>query len=179
MRMLTKLSGLSGLALVGLLGAGCTYLSPVELDATPADMEILVGDWRGEYESQALGRSGSIEFKLLPGEAGAHGNVLMIPRGATQPYERSYGSDPADAQPDPFRSRALTIRFARSYEGSISGDLDPYWDPDSNCLARSTFRGSLEVGKMEGTFTTHLDCNGTEATGTWKMTRKPLSTTSD
>ena len=171
MRMLTRLSSLT---LATLLGAGCTYLSPVKLDATPADLEVLVGEWRGEYESQALGRSGSIEFKLLAGEAEAHGNVLMIPKGASQPYGPSYGSDPSDQQPDPFRSRALTIRFVRSYGGSISGDLDPYWDPDSNCLAHSMFRGRLEVGKMEGTFITHLECNGAEATGTWKMTRRPV-----
>ncbi len=176
MRMLTRLSGLT---LAALLGAGCTYLSPVKLDATPADMEILVGQWRGEYESKALGRSGSIEFKLLAGETEAHGDVLMIPKGTSQPYEPTYGPVPNEPQPDPFRARTLTIRFVRAYGGSISGDLDPYWDPDSNCLAHSTFRGRLEVGKIEGTFTTRLECSGAEMTGTWKMTRKPVKATTN
>lgn len=176
MRMFTKLSGL---AVAALFGAGCAYLSPVTLDATPADLELLVGEWHGEYESKALGRSGSIEFKLLAGEAQAHGDVLMIPKGAARAYQPSYGTYPNEPSPDPFRSRALTIRFVRAYGGSISGDLDPYWDPDSNCQAHSTFSGRLEVGKMDGTFTTYLACNGTEATGTWKMTRKPFKRTSN
>jgi hypothetical protein len=162
MRLLTRLSGV---VLVGFLGSGCTYLSPVNLDATPADLELLVGEWHGEYESVALNRGGTIDFKLESTGAQAHGDVLMVPSGSGQPYEPTYyGTEPPEQAPDPFRSRVLTIRFVRAYGGSISGDLDPYWDPDSNCEARSTFRGHLEVGKMEGTFTTRFGCAKQEAT---------------
>ena len=50
-------------------------MPPIALTATPADLEILTGEWAGEYESAALGRRGSIEFKLKAGTNEARGDV--------------------------------------------------------------------------------------------------------
>jgi hypothetical protein len=168
MRDTLALFGLSLLLLTG----GCAPMPDVALDATPADLEMLAGEWEGEYSSAALGRRGSIEFSLKAGTAEAHGDVLMIPQGRRTPYQpRSYGDAPERGgrveSPE-----VLTIRFIRASAGSISGMLDRYWDPDRNCYAHTVFRGHLAVGSVEGTFTTTFDCGAGEATGTWKATRK-------
>ena len=66
---------------VFLMAAGCAPMPTVALQATPGDLEILAGEWAGEYESAALGRRGSIEFRLKAGTDEAHGDVLMVPGG--------------------------------------------------------------------------------------------------
>ena len=168
MRMRTRLAGIGLLVLT----TGCTPMPPVALIATPADLEILAGEWLGEYESAALGRRGRIEFKLKAGTDEARGDVVMVPRGSATPYQsRPYH----DAQPAPATStfELLTIRFIRASNGSIVGRLDRYWDPDRNCFANSAFTGYVGVGVVEGTFRTTFECGAGEATGTWNASRKP------
>ena len=163
-----------GFAGVGLLvlAAGCAPMPIVALTATPADLEILAGDWRGEYESAALGRRGSIEFKLKAGTDEARGDVLMVPRGSRTPYQpRAYH----DAQPAPAAPsfELLTIKFIRASNGSIAGRLDRYWDPDRNCFANTAFNGDVGLGVVEGTFRTTFECGAGEATGTWHVSKQP------
>ena len=124
------------------LMSGCTYMPPVQLEATPADLELLTGEWSGEYDSATLGRHGTIEFKLMAGREQASGDVVMVPQGSAQPYQRATLEHPppgADGLPE---ARILTIRFVRASGGAISGMLDPYWDPDRNCTARTVFSGT-------------------------------------
>jgi hypothetical protein len=159
--------------LAALLLPGCAYLPPVQLEATPADLELLAGQWNGEYESATLGRHGTIEFKLVAGEAQASGDVVMIPQGSDRPYQRSTLDHPprgADGLPE---SQILTIHFVRASGGVISGMLDPYWDPDRNCEARTIFSGSQVEWSIQGTFRTTFDCGAGEATGRWHAMRKP------
>jgi len=143
----------------------------VALTATAADLEILAGDWTGEYESAALGRRGSIEFKLKAGTDEARGDVLMVPRGSRTPYQpRPYH----DAQPPPATPsfELLTIQFIRASNGSLVGRLDRYWDPDRNCFANTAFNGYVGLGVVEGTFKTTFECGAGEATGTWNASKK-------
>jgi hypothetical protein len=156
---------------VAMLAAGCAPMPTVALDATPGDLEILAGEWVGEYESAALGRSGQIEFKLAAGTDDARGDVLMIPRGSPVPYQRRQYQD---TRPDPISSSTelLTIRFIRASTGSITGVLDRYWDPDRNCFANTAFRGNVALGLVQGTFKTTFECGAGEATGTWSATKK-------
>jgi hypothetical protein len=158
-----------------MLGSGCAPMPTVALEATPADLEVLAGNWTGEYTSAALGRRGSIEFNLKAGTDEARGDVVMVPQGNRRPYEREsrgqYREQPYQ-EPGMARSVLLTIRFIRASNGSVTGMLDRYWDPDRNCLAQTMFRGYMGIGTVEGTFTTTFDCGAGEATGTWKVTRK-------
>jgi hypothetical protein len=163
-----------GFAGVGLLvlATGCAPMPIVALTATPADLEILAGEWTGEYESAALGRRGSIEFKLKAGTDEARGDVLMVPRGGGTPYQpRPYH----DEQPPPTTPsfELLTIRFIRASNGSIVGRLDRYWDPDRNCFANTAFNGYVGLAVVEGTFKTTFECGAGEATGTWHASKKP------
>jgi hypothetical protein len=164
------------LALVGLLlfalSAGCAPMPTIALDATPADLEILAGEWSGEYKSAALHRHGSIEFRLNAGTSEAHGDVLMTPRGARTSYQsRPYHHDSpvATGIPSP---ELLTIKFIRASNGYITGLLDRYWDPDRSCFANTTFRGYVGLGIVEGTFDTTFECGVGQATGTWTATKK-------
>jgi hypothetical protein len=164
--------GFAGIGLLVLVTA-CAPMPTVALDATPADLEILAGEWAGEYESAALGRRGNIEFKLKAGTDEARGDVLMAPRGSSTPYQpRPYH----DAQPSPATPsyELLTIRFIRASNGSINGRLDRYWDPDRNCFANTAFNGYVGLGTVEGTFKTTFECGTGEATGTWKANKKPV-----
>ena len=164
MRLITTL-------LVAAAAAACSPLPKVSLDAGPADMEMLAGQWSGEYSSPALGRRGTIEFKLVAAEGQAYGNVVMIPQNANHPYEPTTLAH-RDAADMAASSQMLTIRFVRASSGEITGALDPYWDPDRNCNAQSTFHGYVAKGVIEGTFTTHFDCGSGEASGRWQVTRK-------
>ena len=154
-----------------IFASGCVPMPPVALDATPADLEMLAGEWAGEYESAALGRRGSIEFKLEGGTNEARGDVLMAPSGRRTPYQpRPYDeAQPARSMPS---FEVLTINFIRASDGSITGKLDRYWDPDRNCYADTTFSGRVALGVVEGTFKTAFDCGAGTATGTWTATKK-------
>ena len=144
----------------------------VALQATPADLEILAGEWAGEYESAALGRRGSIEFKLKAGTDEAYGDVLMVPRGRRTPYQLQPYHDAQPSPPGMPSSELLTIRFIRASNGSIAGMLDRYWDPDRECFANTKFNGRVGLGVVEGTFTTTFECGTGEATGTWTASKK-------
>ncbi len=143
----------------------------VALQATPADIKLLAGEWAGEYESAALGRRGSIEFTLTAGTDDAHGDVMMVPAGRRTPYQpRPYQE--GEAAGDTALTKLLTIRFIRASNGSLTGMLDRYWDPDRTCFALTTFSGYTEKGVVEGTFRTTFECGAGEATGTWSARKK-------
>jgi hypothetical protein len=153
------------------LASSCVPMPTVALDATPADLEILAGEWTGKYESAALGRRGSIEFKLTGDTNEARGDVLMIPSGRRTPYQRQ-PYDEGQHQRGMPASEILTINFIRAADGSLTGRLDRYWDPDRNCFADTTFNGRVAVGIVEGTFKTTFDCGAGAATGTWTAKKK-------
>lgn len=165
-RMIKTVSLLGALA----LGSACASApAAVRLEATPADLQALVGEWEGEYNSSATGRSGSIVFKLVAGEDHAHGDVVMIPTGSRRPYEPirpAPGGMPARDLPE-----VLAIRFVRAAEGAVSGSLEPYHDPDCDCEASTTFTGQVRGDVIEGTF--HTISRGVRGTtGSWKVARK-------
>jgi hypothetical protein len=151
--------------------SGCVPMPRVALDAMPADREILAGEWAGEYESAALGRRGSIEFKLQGGTDEARGDVVMVPSGRRTPYQSHAYDDGQHARAMP-SAEVLTINFIRASDGSLTGRLDRYWDPDRNCFADTTFSGRVALGIVEGTFKTTFDCGAGVATGTWSAKKK-------
>jgi hypothetical protein len=174
----SRLLAASGM-FVALLTSACASLPPVRMDATPRDYEMLAGEWRGEYSSAALGRRGTIEFKLVAGENKASGDVIMVPQSSGRPYERQYNGDGSQTYYGGGRSdsRMLTIFFVRAFGGAIEGMLDRYWDPDRNCNAMTVFRGTLAGRTIAGTFSTTWECGVGEATGEWKVTRKASTQT--
>jgi hypothetical protein len=158
------------------LVTGCASLAPpIRLEATPGALEVLTGEWYGDYAVKGpYGRRGTIAFTLAAGEDHAHGDVLMIPEGATRGYMRVFGEDPwVHARAVARHSQVLTIRFVRAADGFLDGQLDPYWDPDRDCVATTTFRGTLGDRVMSGTFSTTFASGEDAVFGEWKVTRVP------
>jgi hypothetical protein len=141
----------------------------VPLVGNPMDVSSLVGEWTGEYDGGASGRSGSIVFVLRSAADTAHGDVLMIPRA-------SGGERPtADARHGQLQLRSnqvLKIAFIRVASGQVSGTLDPYTDPDCNCSVQTTFTGQLMGNTIEGTFVTRGSQLPREQSGRWRVTRR-------
>jgi hypothetical protein len=135
---------------------------------SPADVESLAGEWTGTYTSLDGGREGSIWFKLVSGEDHAHGDVLMTPQGRSQAYARY---KPGEKPGQSGASQFLSIRFVAVSKGEVSGALEPYWDPDCDCQAQTTYRGRQFENVFEGTFVTRL-ANGSTATGQWTAVRQ-------
>lgn len=158
------------IALFAVSSARCTSTpAAVPIEATPAEISTLAGHWEGEYSSPATGRLGSIVFDLTAGEDHAHGDVLMVPVGSTDPYRPSRrpggdGPGPADA------ARLLTIQFVRAENGELSGSLDPYWDPACNCEVTTRFVGHVRGDTVEGTFTSERAAG--RVFGTWSAIRR-------
>ena len=138
----------------------------------PTSMTALVGEWDGGYTSRDTGRSGSIWFKLTPGEDHAHGDVLMTPRDA-EPYRRYDPQSRLDSARVPM-TEFLTIRFVVVRNGELRGELEPYWDPEWRCQAITTFTGNLADDRLRGTFVTELGSGG-HARGEWHATRRRTS----
>ncbi len=142
---------------------------PVPVAGGSSDVSALAGHWEGEYSSEATGRSGSIVFDLKPGDKVAHGDVLMIPKGAKEPPPPS--KLPGTSETLRTMPQVLNISFVNAEGGVLRGTIEPYRDPDCDCQVRTTFVGKLSGDTIEGTFTTTPDGSGTITTGRWAMTR--------
>ncbi|HST08306.1 MAG TPA: hypothetical protein VLJ83_09040 [Gemmatimonadaceae bacterium] len=149
----------------------CARQTPgIEVSSTDFDINPLVGQWRGTYNSNVTGRSGTIAFTLLAGESSASGNVVMIPRADSllTPEERETLNNVST----PTR-QVISIHFVRKQGGSVHGTLDPYRDPDCGCTVTTTFDGAFTAGPaIEGVYATVPSAaGGTVSGGTWKVTR--------
>jgi hypothetical protein len=158
-----------GLLLLG--AAACATAPAIPVNASPADIESLSGEWAGTYSSHDTRRSGSIWFKLIAGDDHAHGDVVMIPVGRLEQYYRYPPDNRWRDVEHPDVSPVLTIRFAHLTGGLLNGQLDPYWDPDCKCQAVTVFRGRLSGDTLKGTFDTRLGF-GRVATGRWVADRR-------
>ena len=151
--------------------ASCASGPPIPLQGSPPAFMTLAGEWDGTYTSRDTGRNGSIWFELIAGEDHAHGDVLMTPRGRTEPYYRYPRTGwPGTGRPADL-TQVLTIQFVRASDGTVGGRLEPYWDPDCQCEAITTFRGRLRGDRLEGTFSTRLGLTG-QAIGRWVAYRR-------
>ena len=168
-----KVASLAYFSLAAIVASimGCTPSRTPSTEVTASDFDVnpLVGEWRGEYNSAQTGRKGTIAFTLRAGESAASGNVVMIPRvdSTLTPAERELVGSTGT------RSSVLKIHFVRKEGGNLNGTLDPYRDPDCNCPATTTFQGSFRDARtIEGTFSTVPSQPGFRVSGgTWKVTR--------
>jgi hypothetical protein len=99
-------------------------------------------------------------FELKSGDKVAHGDVLMVPKGAA--------ANP-NAMP-----QVLNINFVSSSGGVVTGTMDPYQDPGCACEVQTTFVGRVSGDTIEGTFTTTPKGSAAISTGRWKIARKKV-----
>ena len=154
------------------LGVSCgapTPAGPVPLGGARAALDSLTGDWEGTYRASGASRHGILRFNLRPGADTAFGEVEIIFARAL----RLYGDSPEEGLP---RSpgRVIDIALVRFDDGTIRGHLEPYWDPDCECLTLTAFEGRLtEPGRVAGTFTSRPAPNGpVQLSGRWVADRR-------
>ena len=153
-----------------MLLVGCTTMPPpVPVVGDRPDVAALAGTWSGDYWSPATGRNGTITFELAAGADTAFGDVLMLasrhPR-ATANHGDSHGVSYAPAP------RTLSIAFVRAAADSVFGYLDPYPDPDCDCVLVTKFAGRLENGAIRGRYLTRNTQTSEIASGEWHVRRK-------
>ena len=155
--------------LLSAFAIGCaTTPARVPVSGSAADISQLAGEWSGEYHADGGGRTGVISFQLAAGRDTASGDVLMFPRqgrpGMSATETRAPG---ASAVP-----QDLSIRFVRSAAGIVSGALDPYKDPDCDCVVTTTFEGRLKGDTIEGRYVSVRSGEAGMVRGNWKVQRK-------
>ena len=138
-------------ALAAVIASCAGTSSQIPVGGNPADVAALAGQWSGDYESPATGRTGSIVFTLSAGADTAHGDVVMLPRAWNAPHTTS--GQPTDVT-TPVAPQTLTISFVAAENGHVMGRLDPYRDPDCDCMVVTTFDGVMKADAIEGTFRT-------------------------
>jgi hypothetical protein len=143
---------------------------PVIVKGAESDIDLLAGEWAGEYYSRDLGRGGSIEFTLTSGEQTAFGDVVMIPRGSQTPFQPVIQTGELKTAPQPLE--ILKISFVQISGGRVSGKIGPYWDPDNKVTLLTFFDGLLEGDTIKGTFRSRNEQSGSFYTGQWEVTRK-------
>lgn len=162
------------LAGVTLLFGGCAGKPPpppVPVYAEAGDLFVLEGDWWGQYWSGDTGRSGRIRL-LLEGESDrAYGDVLMLSSKREEEFDAANrGGFPVNS------SETLRIEFV-SVDGAtetVSGTLEPYRDPDCDCMVRTTFTGTVSRDAIEGTFATRGGGAYGTKHGKWKVDRREV-----
>ena len=144
--------------LAAVLGSSCSSSNPAPtVPVAGSNLGALAGRWVGEYSSEATGRTGSIVFELKSGDQVARGDVLMVPKNVKDP-----GVMP----------QVLNINFVNAAGGVLRGTMDPYRDPDCDCLVQTTFVGRQSGDTIEGTFTTTPSGNAPITAGRWKIARQ-------
>jgi hypothetical protein len=151
------------------LSAGCAVApSPVPMLGPQQDIAEIAGEWTGYYHGEDSHRTGSISLSLKAGDTTAFGDIVMVPR-AYERHEWERGSTVA-MTPLP---RVLEIMFVRVTHGRVSGVLDPYMDPDCDCLVVTTFTGRLTRGNtIQGDFTTRIVGTAYINVGRWEVKRR-------
>jgi hypothetical protein len=163
------------LGLIAFISACGVSMRTVRFDATPAAWRALTGEWRGEYRMQESDRHGSIAFKLVASAEQASGDVLMMSDRFAWPYQRYPPRGGSPSVPEEPRTQLLTIVFVRADEHRISGELEPYWDPDRRCRAFASFVGSVDGNTIRGTLSSVCEGDGRRLTGRWSVERKPAT----
>ena len=160
---LVMLSAMASLAL------GCKYRpEPVPVLGVHLDIELLSGDWDGEYSNPDSHRGGSIFFRITSHGDSAFDHVLMrVPANelAPRPVDLLAGHE-QHAQ----SAELLNISFVRVADGNVQGELEAYIAPDCDCMARTTFYGRVAGDVIRGTFLT-TTARGPAQRGEWWVRR--------
>lgn len=160
------------LLLATLAGTACAIQqSPVPLQGTPDELRRLEGAWEGEYLSPDGGVLASISFRLEPRAETATGDVLVLRRWNADALDAGTGVGALRGPPPPL---LLRVEFVRCQAGTVRGRLEPYRDPDCDCMVYTEFQGVVEGDRIRGRFRMWPSEGGRGAPmqeGSWQMIR--------
>jgi hypothetical protein len=154
--------------LLALTAHACTATPapPVAVMADAGELGALAGEWTGTYWSAATGRRGVIRFQLQADTGAAWGDVWMSPADVSRGPSGEVGHGGGAAQP-------LQIRFVRVDDAdTVSGTIEPYTDPECDCMLSTTFVGKIDGGRIEGTYTSRGGTAHAVTSGQWEAQRR-------
>lgn len=143
----------------------CQTAAPVRVEGSPKTLAAVAGTWEGEYSGGPKGRSGKIRFTFAPEGQEARGEVWMMPAGEKGQGETAAPKGEATVPSSP---RLLRIQVVEVSDRRVKGRLEPYWDPNCDCEAKTTFEGRIEGDVIEGSF--FASTSNTPA-GRWRVSR--------
>jgi hypothetical protein len=162
-------------AMLGFLAACATVPpEPVSVVGPANGIAQLAGEWSGEYSGAVDDRKGLIYFRLDAATDSAQGEVLMT--AAADAAQRPWSTSSPVGLPV---VGVLSISFVLAEPGFVSGILQPYFDPASGALLKTTFRGRLENDYIWGTFVTWNERTKVEVSGFWNARRAPAKAARD
>ena len=154
--------------------AGCSMaMRSVPVSASHIQWEALAGEWQGSYQMNAYDRHGTIAFKLVAVEEQASGEVLMIPEHRGWPYTVNHPTDGVPGAERVPKTELLSIQFVEALDGTLSGTMEPYWDPDRRCTARASFTGVIDRDSISGDVVSVCDDGVRLLRGRWRARRNP------
>jgi len=147
--------------------AACTYRpSFFPMHGRIDDRSRLAGEWLGEFTSAHPERSGSIAFQFEPGRDSASGEVSVQTSfvGQRIRYQEQGSYLRASA------ATILRIRYVRASESTVEGVLEPYRDPECDCMVTTTFLGIVRGDSIIGEYVSRG--RWTTRQGAWRMGRR-------
>ena len=156
---------MTAIALTASLLAGCNATPmPVPVEGS---IDLLVGEWAGDFSNSETGRRGSIFFDLKAGRDTASGEVLLIPDQTQNIATAPEWKDDAWKT----STHVLQISFVRCTDGEVDGWIKPYPDPDSGELTHTEFTGLIVRDTLRGRFVAVGEGTGKRRSGTWTAVR--------
>ena len=169
----TKMTRRSPFVLLILLTSSACRITPpaaaVPVQGAHEDVQVLSGEWSGRYWSRTIGRHGTIRF-VLPEHADTGYGEVEITFSPSLHLLREAGTKD---EPTPDTCTVLDIKLVRVEGNRLRGTMAPYWDPDCDCEARTTFEGRISGDRIDGTFSTQRASSDRRIlTGKWQATRE-------
>jgi hypothetical protein len=152
--------------------------APVPVQGRHQELSAIAGAWSGQYWSKETGRRGVIRFAIPEHADTGYGEVeitfspaLSLTREAAAADLRK--SHLGDDESGPRPCTVLDIRVVRIEHDRVRGTMEPYWDPDCECRARTVFEGKVSGNRVTGTFTSHRESSDHRVlTGKWYVERE-------
>ena len=143
--------------------------APVPVQGIRADLQVLSGEWSGRYWSSTTSRHGTLRFNLPEHADTGYGEVEITFSPSLHLLRETGTKD----EPTPDPCTVLDIKLVRVEGNRVRGTMAPYWDPDCDCQARTTFEGAITGDRIDGSFSTQrATSDRPEVTGKWKATRE-------
>lgn len=141
----------------------------VPVQGTYDEVQVLAGEWSGRYWSTTTGRHGTIRFNLPQHADTGYGEVEITFSPSLRLLQEASTKD----EPLPETCTVLDIKLVRVEGNRVRGTLAPYWDPDCDCQASTTFEGRISGNRIDGAFSTQRASSDRRAlTGKWEATRE-------
>jgi hypothetical protein len=164
----------AALAMLTACGSGSPAgpaLPAVPVEGGAHDLQMLIGDWEGQFTSvRGSRRQGTIAFSLHGGGDTAYGRVVLRgpppPPGCTDPVSRATESRVVG-------DILLTLGGVNIGGRSISGWLRPYRDPELGCWKDTWFEGTIRGDTLDGMYFSHpADSAQAVRLGSWWVARR-------